>query len=36
LRVLNALSFAHQPNRRFNTDVNASHCRRLTWALGFS
>jgi hypothetical protein len=26
---------AHQPNCRFNSDVNASHCRRLTWALGF-
>jgi hypothetical protein len=36
LRVLNALYYAHQPNCRFNSDVNASHCRRLTWALGFS
>jgi hypothetical protein len=25
---------AHRPNCRFNSDVNASHCRRLTWALG--
>jgi len=36
LRVLNALYFVHQPNSRFNSDVNASHCRRLTLALGFS
>jgi len=34
LRVLNALSFVREPNCRFNADVNASHCRRLTWALG--
>jgi hypothetical protein len=35
LRVLNALSFAPVPNWSFNADVNASHCRRLTLALGF-
>ena len=33
--VLNALSFAPVPNGSFNSDVNASHCRRLTLALGF-
>ncbi len=35
LHVFNALYFAHQPNCRFNTDKNASHFCRLTWALGF-
>jgi hypothetical protein len=28
--------FSRQPNRSFNRDVNASHCRPLTLALGFS
>lgn len=32
--VLKALSYAYQPNRTFNWDVNASHCRPLTLALG--
>jgi hypothetical protein len=33
---LNVFCICHQPNCRFNTDKNASHFCRLTWALGFS
>jgi len=32
---LNGFRICHQPNCRFNTDKNASHFCRLTWALGF-
>jgi hypothetical protein len=35
IRVFNALSFAHQPNRKFERDPNASHPGPSTLALGF-
>ena len=34
--ALERTSIYHQPNCRFNTDKNASHFCRLTWALGVS
>ncbi|WP_446809622.1 hypothetical protein ACH50O_20595 [Methylomonas sp. 2BW1-5-20] len=33
-REVSHSSIYHQPNRSFNSDVNAPHCRRLTMALG--
>ena len=35
IRVLSALYFAHQPNRKFEWDNNASHHCPSTWALAF-